>query len=84
MQQQVGEYRRQHGINESTSARPQGDIFDQVVTDCAAKVRGKYPRAYDDLDDSTLVKKVLAKYPRYCDAHSGDPPGWQPVIEGIR
>ena len=35
--------------------------------DCAAKVRTFYPRAYDDLDDATLAKKVLAKYPTYCE-----------------
>jgi hypothetical protein len=84
---EVSEYRRQHGIKGTTAAaaaKPQGDIFDQLVRECAAKVRKKYPGAYDDLDDATLVKKVVAKYPKYCGANSGDPPGWEPVIEGIR
>jgi hypothetical protein len=85
LHEQVSEYRRQHGIKETTAAvAPQGDIFDQVVRECAAKVRKRYPGAYDDLDDATLVKKVLAKYPKYCEPNSGDPPGWEPVIEGIR
>jgi hypothetical protein len=82
----VSEYRRQHGIKEPTvaAASAQGDIFDQLVRECAAKVRKKYPGAYDDLDDASLTKKVLAKYPKYCETNSGDPPGWEPVIEGIR
>jgi len=85
LHEQVSEYRRQHGIKETTAAvKPQGDIFDQLVRECAAKVRKKYPGAYDDLDDSALVKKVLAKYPKYCETNSGDPPGWEPIIEGIR
>jgi hypothetical protein len=67
-----------------TTAKPRGDIFDQLVGECAAKVRKDYPGAYDDLDDTTLTKKVLAKYPKYCEPNSGDPPGWKPVIEGIR
>jgi hypothetical protein len=51
------------------------------VTMCAAKVRKKYPDAYKDLDDAMLIKKVLAKYPTYCDVPN-DNPGWEPVIEG--
>src|SRR6266567_4639658 len=31
------------------------------------KIRGKYPGAYDDLDDAALTKAVLAKYPQYED-----------------
>lgn len=30
-------------------------------------IRQKYPGAYDDLDDSTLEKQILAKYPQYKD-----------------
>jgi len=30
-------------------------------------VRSKYPGQYDDMDDATLTKKVLAKYPQYSD-----------------
>lgn len=33
----------------------------------AGMVRAKYPGAYDDLDDATLEKNVLAKYPQYSD-----------------
>jgi hypothetical protein len=82
--EQVTEYRQEHGIKEVANPKPRGDIFDQLVSECAAKVRKDYPGAYDDLDDQTLTKKVLAKYPRYCEPNSGDPPGWKPVIEGIR
>jgi len=31
------------------------------------KIRAKYPGEYDDMDDATLTKKVLAKYPEYSD-----------------
>ena len=37
------------------------------VKDCAAKVRKKYPGGYNDLDDETLMKTLLAEYPHYCD-----------------
>jgi hypothetical protein len=33
----------------------------------AKLVRSKYPGAYDDMDDATLEKNVLAKYPQYSD-----------------
>src|SRR5437870_3089227 len=33
----------------------------------AAKVRAKTGDAYSDVDDATLVKKVVAKYPVYAD-----------------
>lgn len=36
-------------------------------SDLAGKVRAKYPGTYDDLDDATLTKKILAKYPQYGD-----------------
>ena len=97
LHEQLNEYQRQHPpVVKPTAEKPdgkgpwtkyqqaKGDIFDQVVKDCAAKVRKKYPRAYNDLDDETLVKSVLAKYPHYCSAEEGDPPGWEPVVEGIR
>lgn len=41
------------------------------------KIRAKYPGAYDDMDDATLTKKVLAKYPQYSDLAA--PPMQQPV-----
>jgi len=31
------------------------------------KIRAAYPGAYDDMDDATLTKKILAKYPQYSD-----------------
>src|SRR5271167_4170756 len=33
----------------------------------AQMVRSKYPGAYDDMDDVTLEKNVLAKHPEYSD-----------------
>jgi hypothetical protein len=70
-----------------------GDVFDQVATEnaakklspkaCATKVRTFYPGVYDDLDDATLAKKVLAKYPTYCDVTSA-PPDFIPDIKNIR
>lgn len=44
----------------------------------AAKVRTKYPGAYDSIDDDTLTQKVLAKYPEYAssvDSPSSEGPG---------
>jgi hypothetical protein len=93
LQEQVSEYRREHGIKEPAKsdvdydalAKKAGAIKSTLGTAaCAAKVRKKYPGAYDDLGDATLTKKVLAKYPDYCDDNFGDPPGFEPVIEGIR
>ena len=51
--------------------------------ECAAKVRTFYPHVYDDMDDVTLTRKVLAKYPDYCDVRSSRP-DFIPAIEGIR
>src|SRR6266545_4628233 len=31
------------------------------------KIRAAYPGVYDDMDDATLTKKLLAKYPQYSD-----------------
>lgn len=43
----------------STSTPPLNDLVE--------KIRAKYPGEYDDMDDATLTKKVLAKYPEYSD-----------------
>ena len=74
--EQIIQYRREHGIKEEAKKQ-------LTAKACAAKVRSFYPRVYDDLDDATLTKKVLAKYPTYCDAASS-PPNFVPEIEGIR
>jgi hypothetical protein len=76
-----------------TKYQKKGDVFDQVAAEnaakklspktCATKVRTFYPRVYDDLDDATLAKKVLAKYPTYCDVTSS-PPDFIPDIKNIR
>ena len=41
----------------------------------AQMIRAKYPHTYDDLDDSTLEKNVLAKYPQYSDMPQTKPKG---------
>lgn len=87
LHEEIAEYRRKHNVKTHDSFAengPKGDIFDQLVKDCASKVRKDYPRAYDDIADDTLIKKVLAKYPHYCNTGEGDPPGWKPVLEGVR
>jgi hypothetical protein len=97
LHEQINQYRREHGIAENKiSSVPwteyqKGDWFEQnaagkqtkiTMKDCAARVRKAYPRVYDDLDDATLTKKVLAKYPDYCNAKFPD--GFVPDIQGIR
>ncbi len=74
----------------ASASQSKGDVFDQVAAEnpakhkrlstkaCASKVRGVYPGAYDDLDDATLAKKVLAKFPTYCDID------FFPDLTGIR
>jgi hypothetical protein len=37
------------------------------LNDLVTKIRGAHPGAYDDMDDATLTKSVLAKYPQYSD-----------------
>jgi hypothetical protein len=44
-----------------------GPVTPQPLNDLVARVRAKYPGAYDDMDDATLTKKILAKYPQYSD-----------------
>src|SRR4030095_14300542 len=41
----------------------------------AALIRSKYPGAYDDMDDATLERTVLAKYPEYADLAKEDVAG---------
>jgi hypothetical protein len=59
------------------------------------KIRAMHPGAYDDMDDATLTKAVLAKYPQYSDlaappasAAPGAPPktldsGEGPIAQGM-
>src|ERR1700690_3129771 len=35
------------------------------LNDLVVKIRDKYPKVYDNIDDATLTKQVLAKYPMY-------------------
>jgi hypothetical protein len=85
---EISRYREQHGVKPDMQLDdPYASIAKPIktklsVTVCADKIKKKYPGAYTDFDDATLVRKVLAKYPTYCDVPN-DPPGWEPVIEGI-
>jgi hypothetical protein len=38
-----------------------------MPSELAARVRAKFPGAYDDLDDAALERAILAKYPDYAD-----------------
>jgi len=83
---EISRYREQHGIKPPVD--PYASIAKPIkttlsVTVCADKIRKKYPGAYTDLSDANLIKKVLAKYPSYCD-YPNDQPGWEPVIEDVR
>jgi hypothetical protein len=39
----------------------------------AQKIRAKFPGVYDDMDDATLEKAVLAKHPEYADLAEPEP-----------
>lgn len=39
----------------------------------STKIRSKYPGAYDDMDDATLAKSIVGKYPQYADTTFDDP-----------
>ena len=74
LHEQLVQYKHDHNIGESTPKLN--------AKDCAARVRSFYPHAYDDMDDATLTKKVLAKYPDYCDTKVSS--GFVPDIQTIR
>jgi hypothetical protein len=40
---------------------------DGSLNELVARIRQKHPGAYDDMDDATLTKAVLRKYPEYSD-----------------
>src|SRR5690349_8769957 len=49
------------------------------------KIRAAHPGAYDDMDDATLTKRVLAKYPQYSDlAGPGIPKPANPIEQEIK
>lgn len=85
LHEQISQYKREHGIAPKgadwfSANAPREKLSPKA---CAAKIRKSYPRVYDDLDDATLTKKVLAKYPTYCDVTSS-PPDFIPDLKGIR
>jgi Skp family chaperone for outer membrane proteins len=61
-------------------------MSDAPLNDLVVKVRAAHPGAYDDMDDATLTKRVLAKYPQYSDLAAPKvprpslPSGLQPTI----
>jgi hypothetical protein len=94
---EIFRYREKHGIkpdeSQAATAKPTdyaaiakeaGAIKSTLsITACADGIRKKYPGEYTNLDNATLIKKVLAKYPTYCDIPN-DLPGFEPIIEGVR
>ena len=66
LHEQIGQYKHAHGVPQTSA--------ELGPKECAAKVRRFYPQVYDDLDDATLTKKILAKYPDYCDTRT--PGAW--------
>jgi hypothetical protein len=40
----------------------------------AQLIRAKFPKQYDDMDDATLEKAILAKYPEYADVNKEEQP----------
>lgn len=92
LHEQLVQYRRDHGVKEQSRpaidydalAKKHGGTTAMLsAKECAAKVRTFYPGEYDDLDDATLTKKVLAKYPDYCDVKKS-PPDFVPDVKNIR
>lgn len=96
LHEQLVQYRQEHGIAQDPDkskttgeASVPHDRWEKYAVkrlsskDCAAKVRTFYLGAYDDLNDATLTKKVLAKYPTYCDVTSS-PPDFIPDIKDVR
>jgi len=95
LHEQLIQYRKAHGIVQEAKGRTTDgasaphDHWDKYAVkrlnskECAAKVRTFYPGAYDDLDDATLTRKVLAKCPTYCDVTSSTP-DFIPAIKDIR
>lgn len=49
------------------------------MSDLATKIRAKYPGAYDDMDDASLEKAVLAKHPEYADLAQQKPEAAKPA-----
>jgi hypothetical protein len=89
LHEQLGQYRKDHGIVQQSDNTGVPDDLEKYRVrrlnpkDCATKVRTFYPGSYDDLDDNTLTKKVLAKYPTYCDV-TKSPPDFIPDVKNIR
>jgi hypothetical protein len=63
--------------------KSEGSVGKLSSKECAARVRTLYPHAYDDLDDDTLTRKVLTKYPDYCDSKLSLP-SFVPDIQVVR
>jgi hypothetical protein len=66
LHEELAQYKREHGLSEPSQVAK----TTLTTKECAAKVRSFYPHAYTDIDDENLTKKVLVKYPEYCDIAS--------------
>lgn len=53
----------------------------QPLNALVTKIRAAHPGAYDDMDDATLTKAVLAKYPQYSDLAAPGYPKFAPQME---
>lgn len=51
------------------------------MSELSKRIRAKFPGVYDDLDDATLEKAVLAKHPEYADLAQPEPQAAKP--EGV-
>jgi hypothetical protein len=49
----------------------------------AQKIRAKFPGVYDDLDDASLEKAILAKYPDYADLAEPEPQAEEKSVGGF-
>ena len=69
LHQEMVRYREEHNVKQEASLGKGWTVVKLRLNDkkCAEKIRTAYPKAYNDLSDSTLTKKTLAKYPTYCD-----------------
>ena len=49
----------------------------------AAKIRTKYPNAYTSIDDETLARKVVEKYPQYASQVTFEVPGIPQTVSSV-
>jgi len=70
LHEEIVRFKREHGVKGDYNDSAKGwTVLKIRLNDkaCADKIRKTYPRAYDDVSDSVLAQRTLAKYPNYCD-----------------